>query len=79
MVSGYLEIAVSHLTATRYLNELVQIGLIKKERKGHEIITSTLTFSNFLAILFPIKKTFIENLGFLCTIVLIIIENLDFW
>ena len=30
------EIAVSRLTATRYLNELVRIGLMKKERKGRE-------------------------------------------
>ena len=30
------EIDVSRLTATRYLNELVRIGLMQKEKKGHE-------------------------------------------
>ena len=30
------ELAVSRLTATRYLNELVRIGLMSKEKKGRE-------------------------------------------
>lgn len=30
------EIGVSRITATKYLNELVQIGLMKKEQKGRE-------------------------------------------
>jgi hypothetical protein len=30
------EIGVTRLTATRYLNELVRIGLMKKEKKGRE-------------------------------------------
>ena len=30
------EIGVSRLTATRYLNELVRIGLMQKEKKGRE-------------------------------------------
>jgi len=30
------EMKVSRLTATRYLNELVKIGLMKKEKKGRE-------------------------------------------